>query len=108
VVKTKRLRQKSSQLWMGVCVVTVYVVQTGFGNLLHHVGTTCLEYDNILMADGPKSVVKWILGVANNAGSLHLVCSMPWAAMWATEIRSLLGVVGILSKKTSNLGARVS
>jgi hypothetical protein len=57
------------------------------------------------MADAPKYFVKWIIGVANNAGSLHLVCSMPWAAMWATEIRSVLRVVGILSKMTSNLGA---
>jgi hypothetical protein len=88
--------------------MTVYVVHTGFDYLLHHVGTTCLDYDNILMADDPGYVVKWIIAVANNAGSLHLVCSMTWAAMWATEIRSLLRVVGILTKKTSNLGAYVS
>ena len=60
------------------------------------------------MADDPEYVVKWTIGVANNASSLHLVCSMHWAAMWATEIRSLLWVVGILSKKPSNLGAYVS
>ena len=41
---------------MGVCVVTENVVHTGFDHLLHHVGTTCLEYDNILMADGPETV----------------------------------------------------
>ncbi len=66
--------------------MTAYVVHTGFDYLLHHVGTTCLEYDNILMADGPESVDKWIVGVAIHAGSLHLVRSMPWGAMWATGI----------------------
>jgi hypothetical protein len=76
------------------------VVHTSFGYLLHHVGTTCLEYDKILIADDLGYVVKWIIEIANNVGSLHLVCSMHWAAMWATEIRSLLRVVGILSKNT--------
>jgi hypothetical protein len=60
------------------------------------------------MTDGPEAVVKWIIGVANHAGRLHCVRSMPWAAMWATELRSLLRVVGIYQKKPSNLGVYVS
>jgi hypothetical protein len=47
----------------------------------------------MLMTDNPETVDKWVIEVANHDGSLHLVRSMPWAAMWATKIQSLLRVV---------------
>ena len=93
VVETKRLRQKSRQTTHGCLCRDGNVVHTGFDHFLHHVGTTCLEYENILMTDGPETVDKWVIEVANHAGRLHLVRSMPWAAMWATKIQSLLKVV---------------
>jgi hypothetical protein len=45
------------------------------------------------MTDGLETVDKWAIEVAYHAGRLHLVRGMPWAAMWATKIQSLLWVV---------------
>jgi hypothetical protein len=91
LVEIKRLRQKSRQTTHGCLCRDGNVVHTGFDHLLHHVRTTCLEYENILI--GPDTVYKWVIEVANHAGRLHLVRSMPWAAMLATELQSLLRVV---------------
>jgi hypothetical protein len=43
------------------------------------------------MTNGPETVDKWIIGVVNHDGSLHLVRCMPWAAMWATKFKVYLG-----------------
>jgi hypothetical protein len=45
---------------------------------------------NIPMIDGIDTVVKGIVGVADHAGGFYLLHSMPSAAMWAIEIRSML------------------